>query len=497
MARRIALQPAVAPLLRVTKLLRPTAGSATLRISMAKIDLKESETTEFKEQWSDTALEALAAFANHKGGQLYVGIRDDGEVVGFTATDLDEQRIVNQIVLALGLRPHVEWQTHGRKQVLCFAVEPTTIPTPYRGRYLVRVGSTNRDMAPDQVGRRLMTKLGETWDALPSAFGHDTIDAEAFGKFVRLAKPRVPNISERDRPSEVLSNLGLIRDGVLTNGAVLLFGKHPQHVATSAQIHLGRFKGSTILDNRFIEGTLWNQLETAHDVIRGYLQVRYDFPNRADDPETPRRLETWDYPLAAIQEAIINALIHRDYPQVGDIQIRVEDDRIEISNPGELPPGILLPQLLEDPHLSRPRNPLLAKAFHAASLVETWGTGPTKMRKLCLAQGLPEPRFEERGGSFFVVLTTSVFTVDRLHTLGLSDRQVKAMLFVKERGSITDNQYRELAGVKDRTAAADLADLVKRGLLERLGRTGRGTHYSAVNPQNPRQTRKEPAEPAS
>jgi len=414
-----------------------------------------------------------------------VGVRDDGTPVGFSASDADEQRIVNQIVQALGLRPSVEWETQAGKRVLRLQVEPTTIPTPYRGRHFVRVGSTNRDMAPDQVGRRLMAKLGETWDALPTSYGPEAIDTESFLKFVRLAKPRLPNVSETHPPEAALANLGLVRDGMLTKGAVLLFGKQPQHAAKTAQVHIGRFKGAVILDNRFIPGTLWQQFDEARLVIRGYLQVRYEFPESRESPEEPRRRETWEYPLPAIEEALINALIHRDYTVAGDIKIRVEDDQIEFSNPGELPPGITLPQLRQDRHLSRPRNPLLAKAFHAASLVETWGTGTTKMRKSCAAQGLPEPEFQERAGSFFVLFAKDRLTPERLRTRGLSERQIKAMLFVKEQGSITNQQYRGLAGVKDRTAAADLADLVSRGLLQRVGTTGRAARYTAANPQNP------------
>jgi ATP-dependent DNA helicase RecG len=449
---------------------------------MARMKVQESETVEFKELWSDTALEALAAFANHKGGKLYVGVRNDGEIVGLAATDADQQRIVNQIVLALGLRPAVEWETHGRKRLLCFHVEPTTIPTAYRGRYFVRVGSTNRDMAPDQVGRRFMMKLGETWDALPSRFALDAINIDAFRKFARLAKVRLPRLGEDDPPADVLANLGLIHDGVLTKGAMLLFGKEPQYVATAAQIHIGRFKGGLTLDDRFIAGTLWNQLDSVLEAFRGYLQIRSEVKSTALTVEGIQRHETWEYPLDALREATVNALIHRDYTIPGDIQIRVEEDRIHFWNPGRLPEGITLPDLLKEQHASSLRNPLLARTFFFAELVETWGSGTTRMRNLCRKQGLPEPQFSETGGGFSVVFAKDTLTPERLASLGLNDRQVRAVAALKSKpNGISNAEYQRLTEASKRTASRDLDDLEARGIVARVGR-GRVTRYRLIGP---------------
>ncbi len=182
----------------------------------------------------------------------------------------------NQVSQVLGVRPALRVEKHAKKDVLAIRVEPTTIPTPCRGRYLVRVGTTNRDMTPDQVGRRLMERLGQTWDEIPTEFKVDAIDRAVFRRFVRAAQTRLPQLSPKDSPARVLQNLRLLRGGALTKGAVLLFGSFPQQACTTAQIHLGRFKGTIILDNRFITGTLWEQLDSTMDAIRGYLQVRQE-----------------------------------------------------------------------------------------------------------------------------------------------------------------------------------------------------------------------------
>lgn len=445
---------------------------------MTRLKLQEGETVEFKDRWADTALEALAALANHKGGTVYVGVDDDAQVVGWAGDDAEQQRIANQIVQALGLRPAITVEHHGRKAVLCLRVEPSSVPTAFRGRYLTRVGSTNRDMTPDQVGRRLMSKLGETWDALPADVPFSSLDLDAYRRFVRLAAKRLPKLSERDDPQEVLTNLRLIRNGTLTKAAVMLFGKHPAHVATSGQVHIGHFKAGVTLDDRLIMGNLWQQLDGVLDAFRAYLPLRSEVKSTAFTVEGIQRRESWEYPLDALREATINALIHRDYSALGDVQIRVEEDRIDFWNPGPLPEGITLADLLKERHPSQPRNPLMARAFFFAELIEGWGTGTTRMRELCREQSLPEPRFAEESGGFRVAFLKDVLTPELLRRAGLSERQVEAIRQLRQRGGdIRNSDYQQVAQVSKRTASRDLDELANRGVLLRLGETGRGTRY--------------------
>ena len=452
---------------------------------MTRVVRQESEIVEFKERWTDSALEALAAFANHKGGTVYVGIADDGRPVGYIVSDEEQQRIINQIVQTLGLRPRVRVEKLARKNVLAIHVEPTTIPTPCRGRYFTRVGTTNRDMTPDQVGRRLMVQLGESWDALPSRLTLKDLDNEAFRRFARIAQGRLPKLSPKDPPKRVLENLDLVSDGFLTKGAVLLLGKRPRQACSSARVQIGRFKREVILDNRFVDGTLWEQLDATMDALRGYLQVRQEIRSTAPTVEGLQRHDIWEYPLDALREAIINALIHRDYTVSGHIQARVEDDSIRIWSPGNLPHGMTLAKLLREPHGSRPRNPFLAEAFFFAGLIESWGTGIGRMRRLCREQGLPELDFREEAGGFVVTFSKDLLSEDRLRALGLSPRMLAAVNYVKEHGSIGNQEYRTLAGVKERMATLDLKELVDRGILVRLHKTGRGTRYAAIKAQNP------------
>jgi len=172
---------------------------------------------------------------------------------------------------------------------------------------------------------------------------------------------------------------------------------------------------------------------------------------------------------------VVNALIHRDYTYPADIQIRLEEDRLEVWSPGELP-SPLTPEQLYQPHSSVLRNPLLAQAFYFAGVIERWGTGTTRIVRLCREQGLPEPEFANWQGGFRVTFLKDPYTPERLRKLGLNERQIRAVLYVKEHGEISNRDYRSLTGVSDETARQDLLALVKRKVLRVKGK-GRATRY--------------------
>jgi len=162
-----------------------------------------------------------------------------------------------------------------------------------------------------------------------------------------------------------------------------------------AQLRIGVFRSPTeIVDSHDFGGTLWEQLDGAMERFRRLLQVRFEIKVTEPTLEGLARKEVWEYPLDAIREAVINALIHRDYTDTADIQIRVYDDELSIWNPGGLPPELSVEQLRQPQHLSRPRNPLLAQAFYYAGYIERWGTGTARILTLCREQGLPEPEFD-------------------------------------------------------------------------------------------------------
>ncbi len=455
----------------------------------ALLQAGESETVEFKAQWTDAVLETAAALANTRGGILLLGIDDKGQVVGL---DVDEARLrtyANLLADLLRVQPSLQvWDVSGR-QVLTVEVASARTPVSYRGRFYKRIGNTTREIAPEALGQLFIEKWDVTWDSVQSDFSLDEIDLDTVRRFSRLARPRLPQVSADEPADSLLRKLNLLVDGRLTRGAVLLFGKAPQQRFVMAQVHMGRFKDAiTIVDDKLIRGNLFQQLDQVMQLFRQYLQVRYEIPSEMGDAtsaaEAVQRREIWDYPLEALREATINALIHRDYfDPHGEISIRVYDDRVYVWNPGELPPGITVADLKKTPHDSRLRNPLLAQAFYFAGWIERWGSGTTRIVGLCQQQGLPEPEFRSQNGRFEVLFLKDQYTEDYLRTMGLDERQMKAVLFVKESGSITNREFRELTGVSDEMARRALSGLTEKGLLAVKGK-GRSVRYEVRMPED-------------
>ena len=442
----------------------------------------ESENVEFKEQWNDHGLEALASFVNTKGGTLLIGVRDNGTVIGWTGDDRAQQTIINQIVEILRVQPSVSVQQEKKKPVLVIEVRPGTTLATCRGRYFQRVGNTTREIPAEQLGRYFIAKLGVQWDSIADNYILEQIDPAAIKRFLELAKNRLPFARDDESVESLLQKLELIRDGKITRGAILLFGKNPQASFTSAQIHMGRFRDAiTIIDDKLLKGNLFSQVDAAVQLFQQYMQVRYEFnekPTKTEPLSAMQRTEIWDYPIKALREAVINALIHRDYFQTGaEIQIRVYDDHVVITNPGGLTGGMTVDELRQEGHRSLPRNTLLAQVFYYGELLEKWGTGTSRMISLCQNHGIPEPEFSAHPDWFSVTFAKDFYTDERLLAMGLSDRQVQAVHYAREQGAITNKGYRENSKISSSLALRELNDLCTRGIFMKRGKTGRNTEY--------------------
>lgn len=467
---------------------------------MLNLPLTESDTLDFKRDWSspEGALRDLAAFANTRGGTVILGIEDDGETAGgFDPGDAEELRIVSMVVDSLRLTPDVSReQTSDGQVVFILTVRPSTALVSYRGRYYVRAGKRNAEMTPEDLAARALRSGGQTWDALPTGqtFGLDgrapTIDPAALESFLTLSKTRLPNAQPDDPQRLTLENLNLVVDGQPSRAALLLFGRQPQRTASGTGVQVAQFKDGHLIQDRTIGGPLVTQLDEVLDTLRIYLGVGYAIGDRAalegrtdlSLTERLQRAERWPYPLDALREAVLNALIHRDYHSGDRVQIRVDTDQLSVWNPGGLLPGVSVESLERPGHPSSKRNPHIAEAFYQMGLVERWGTGTTRMIQAMQQAGLPAPTFEEDSGGFRVTLRVDLFPPERL--AGLNDRQRQAIDFLRQNASITNAQYREVTDAPDRTASLDLKKLVELGFLIREG-TGRTAKYVLTTGRNP------------
>jgi predicted HTH transcriptional regulator len=218
------------------------------------------------------------------------------------------------------------------------------------------------------------------------------------------------------------------------------------------------------------KGTVFDLVDQALDFVLSKI-VR-SVGTREQGPQAPVEYEL---PKPAVAEAIVNAVAHRDYTSNASVQVMLFADRLEVWNPGELPPS-LTPELLRHPHASIPRNPLVAEPLFLAHYNEKAGTGTMDMIALCREAGLPEPEFRQDGGQFVMTLWRNWLTDSILSSLNLNDRQRQAITFARLEGHITNASYQKLVGGSRRTALRELDALVQFGILDSKGK-GRGAHY--------------------
>ena len=223
------------------------------------------------------------------------------------------------------------------------------------------------------------------------------LDDERMATFIRRAR-RARNfpLPEEATSEELLTHLNLLDDGRPTNAAVLLFGRQPQRFLISSEIKCAHFHGTEaakpIPSYQVYKGTVFDLVDQAVDFVMSKITLRVG--TRAEGPQAPVEYEI---PQPAIAEAIVNAVAHRDYTSNGSVQVMLFSDRLEVWNPGGLPPSLTL-EKLRQPHASVPFNPLLAEPLYLARYIERMGTGTRDMIRLCREAGLPEPQFSQSDG---------------------------------------------------------------------------------------------------
>jgi ATP-dependent DNA helicase RecG len=459
------------------------AGSIGRRggIGMQDIDIGElieggeSETVEFKEAFDKETIETVVAFANTFGGTILIGVTDLGKTKHIT---LGRRTIIvwaNQISQGTDPRiaPDVEPIMVRGKHIVIVRVKKSPVGAiSTSGRCFRRVGCSNRRMTPYEIAELHLQSKGTSWDKLPAKdYRIEELDKQRVRSYIRKAN----EVGRRSIPAgqtldQILKKLEFVEEGRPTWAGLLLFRKEPRKLSLSASMHCGRFKKEIIVvDDRMIEGPVLDQVEEAMDFVRKNTNVEFVMTGR------PQREEVWDYPLDAVREAIINAIIHRDYSLPSLNEVRIYDDRLVVSSPGELPMGMSLERLL-GPHDSVPRNKGLAKAFYDLGLIEHWGGGIDKIVTECKDAGLPPPSFTE-DYSFKVTFWKETYAEPHLRALGLNERQIKTIDHLKGIESLSNMGYQRLFDVSRRTSARELDEMVTAGVLERHGARGRSSNY--------------------
>lgn len=347
-------------------------------------------------------MRTLVGFANGASGVLLIRVADGTrKVLGVPDVTKVEEQLASLIADRIEPRlvPDIHIIPWRRSHVLAVEI----FPSPSRPHYVkalgypagvyVRVGSTNRQADAAAVAELQRVVRGRTFDEEPlPEMNSEALDFRAASECFAPVRP----LTRKD-----LVTLQLLtthqRRLVPTVGGLLLFGVNRLERFPEAFLRAGCFAGrdkSVILDSANLTGCLVLAVEEA---------IRFAQRNtrRALEIKGVRHREAWEFPLVALREAIINAFVHADYAQHGaPLRLGVFADRIEIENPGNLPPGLTVEDIRRG--VSKLRNRLIGRIFHELGLIEQWGSGIQRMTAACRQAGLPEPQLEEIGSSFRV-----------------------------------------------------------------------------------------------
>lgn len=378
----------------------------------------EGQHLEWKASWRDDHLKSVCAFANANGGTLEIGRDDDGKVVGVGARERRRllEELPNKLRDLLGIVAPRDVREDDGVPYLRIVVEPYPVAISYRGVYYQRSGSTNQILRGPALDRFLLGKTGRCWDGMPDPrVALEDLDPAAIAAFRKRAgkEKRLSQDALAEDDAGLIEKLRLTDGDYLTKAAILLFHRDPERFVAGAHVKVGYFRNDW--DVRFhdvISGDLFTQVDKTMEVLLfKYLKAGISY-------EGIYRVESYPMPEPALREALLNAVVHRDYAVPAPIQIRVYDDRLRIYNPGSLPEGWTLEKLL-GPHPSHPYNPEIANAFFRAGEIETWGRGIDLVLRACQRAGTPEPEVRlEPGGLVFEFR----FSEDYLESVGVRKR---------------------------------------------------------------------------
>jgi ATP-dependent DNA helicase RecG len=433
----------------------------------------EQQNIEFKQSWHDDYLKWVCGFANAQGGIIFIGKNDDGIVVGVEDCKKLMDDIPNKIKNSMGITAEVNLHEETGNHYIEIITQAYSIPISLRGRYYYRSGSTKQELIGTALNEFLLRKSGKTWDdVIEARASFEDINQQTVATFLKVSENagRLPENEQLSLPV-LFEKLRIAENGKLKRAAIILFGKDPGKYYPNTFVKIGRFvKDDT--DIKFQEVEEGNLIELIQVVLN---QLNHKFLTRSMDFEGMKRIEKGEYPVPAIREMLLNALVHRNY-MGAPIQIRVYDDKISIWNEGTLPEG-LTSDALKRPHSSRPRNPIIADVSFKGGYIDAWGRGTIKIFETCKQAGLPEPEMKEQDGGFITTLFKDNLSKELIIKQGLNGRQVKAIHYINEKGEITNTIYQEINDVGKTTATEDLQMLIKSGIVVRKGNIGRGTKY--------------------
>lgn len=425
-------------------------------VESPQLELKEQINAEFKKE--------IIAFANTDGGEIYVGIARDGSITGIADPESEMEKIGNMI--RDGIKPDLTAYTSierveddGKNLIRVSVTRGLKRPYHLTDKGLkptgvfVRHGVSSVPATDEAIRQMLRESDGTTFDKMRSINQELTFDYAE--KTFQTSQVAFDAVHKR--------TLGLIDvDGYYTNAALLLSDQCGHIIRCAVYEGTGKNKFKT---RKEFSGSILKQMDDAYSFLSLNNNLRATFDGL-------RRIDHADYPEEAMREALVNAVVHRDYDYSGSIIINIYDDRMEFISLGGLVKGLTLADIRGG--VSQPRNAVIANVFYRLELIESYGTGIQKILESYAGCGI-EPKFAPAPASFVVTLPNRNTAETTASDPGLS-REENILRLMAKQGAVTRKDVEQLLGCSSFPANKALAALVEQGKIMKTG-AARGTKY--------------------
>lgn len=417
----------------------------------------ETENIEFKSGFTEEIYKEVIAFANTDGGVLYIGIDNDGNAVGLNNVDDEYTRITNGIRDAIlpDVTMFVKYTIQENKVVRITISEGTNKPYYLRSKGLkpngvyVRQGTSSVQASSEQIRQMIKDSDGDDFESMRSIEQELTFTSAA-AAFERYGV---------DFSEEKYLALGMIHknDGLFTNLALLMSDQCQHSIKVAV---FGDDENTTFKDSREFKGSIFKQINETFRYIMLSNRTSSVFKGL-------ERIDKSEYPEAALREALLNSVVHRDYSYSGSIIININDKQMEFVSIGGLLPGLTADDIRSG--ISQPRNKNLAEVFHRLKLIEAYGTGIRRIYKLyenCSVQ----PRIEVTHNTFKMILPNMSVAEPLAAKTYLTPQKEHILDFISKNGQITEAEIMKLLGVKRTRAYTVAKQMCDENLIVAVGR---------------------------
>ncbi len=420
---------------------------------------------EFKESLSTSISKEICAFANSDGGRILLGVNDDGEIKGISINNSLRSQIID---IARKLDPSLVIELEKVYNVLIINV-PEGKDKPYRcsSGFYIRQDANSQKLTRDEI-YDFFRDLGK----LP--FDDKPTKSKDFNK--ELVKEYFNRVGIKAPANKnTLLNLGVIDDkGYLNSTGVLFFTDNPKRTFINAYITCARYKGTekvNVIDRKDFEDDLVSQVERAMEFINRNTRLEYEIKGL-------QRKEIPEYPTEAVREAVLNAVMHRDYLERGaNVQIDIFDNRLTVTNIG----GLIKPLTIKTLGTKAiRRNSLIADLFHRIHFVEKMGTGIKRIKEECKKHG--NVIFKAEANGYFIakfILKKVTNKVGEKFGEGSEKSSEQILDLIRNNKKISAREIATIIGISSRAVEKNIAVLRKNGILKRIG-PAKGGHWEIV-----------------